>query len=164
MSFTAEDAFLSFENWKDKKESVFLHSLVEEKDKTEVDRNIIVEGERILALRDEVLKEIEKKREKGIIGSSLEVEVDIYCGENDYIFLKRYEDTLREAFIVSGVRVRKGDFRIEVNKAEGRKCLRCWNWRRDVGSDEDYPDLCMRCVNVLKGGGNNCERKDNSKN
>ena len=46
------------------------------------------------------MKEIEKKREKGIIGSSLEVEVDIYCGGNDYTFLKRYEDTLREAFIV----------------------------------------------------------------
>ncbi len=163
LSFTAEDAFVSFDNWKDKKESIFLHSLAQEKDKTEIDRNVIVEGDRILALRDEVLKEIERKREKGIIGSSLEAEVNIYCEEKDYVFFKKHQDTLREAFIVSGVRVEKGNFRIEVNKAEGRKCLRCWNWRKDVGSDKDYPDLCIRCVNVLKGGGN-VEKKDGNKN
>jgi len=154
LPFTAEDAFLSFHAWKGKQESIFLHSFDEDKEQMHIERDILVKGEKILALRSEVLKEIERKREESIIGSSLEAEVNIYCDKDDYLFFKEREDILREVFIVSKVRVERGNFKIEVKKAEGNKCLRCWNWRKDVGSKKEYVDLCLRCVSVLKGGDN----------
>ncbi|MGH7827577.1 MAG: isoleucine--tRNA ligase [Candidatus Binatia bacterium] len=44
------------------------------------------------------------------------------------------------------------DSYIAVFKAQGKKCQRCWKYDRDVGKDEDYPDVCPRCAAVLKSG------------
>jgi isoleucyl-tRNA synthetase len=38
---------------------------------------------------------------------------------------------------------------LTVSRAPGQKCARCWNIRT-LGSDPDYPDLCARCVAVLR--------------
>ena len=153
LPFTAEEAFGCFDNWRNKKESLFMYSLAEEKSGGYIDSNVLSSGDKIILLRDEVLKEIEKKRESSFIGSSLEAEVDIYCRDNDYDFFRKRGDVLREVFIVSGVSVYEGDFRIEVKKAQGEKCLRCWNWRDDTGKNKDYPQICSRCVSALKAGG-----------
>ncbi|MCR4396163.1 MAG: hypothetical protein NUW07_05465, partial [Candidatus Saccharicenans sp.] len=39
---------------------------------------------------------------------------------------------------------------VEVQRAEGQKCERCWNFSASVGQDPDYPALCQRCSQVLK--------------
>ncbi|MCM8773241.1 MAG: isoleucine--tRNA ligase [Candidatus Omnitrophica bacterium] len=151
LSFTAEEAFNNFFNWHDKKESIYLHTFEEDFLDDYFDEQLIEQGKKILDLREEVLKEIEKKREEHILGSSLEASVDIYFREKDYNFYKQKEDMLREVFIVSCVNVKEGDFKIEVNIAKSTKCARCWNRREDVGKDEDYPDLCGRCIKHLGG-------------
>ena len=38
---------------------------------------------------------------------------------------------------------------IEVTKARGIKCERCWHFETDIGSFSEHPTLCGRCVNVL---------------
>ena len=38
---------------------------------------------------------------------------------------------------------------ILVNKADGNKCERCWNWVTSVGEFDDHPGLCKRCHKVL---------------
>ena len=38
---------------------------------------------------------------------------------------------------------------IDVVKAEGAKCDRCWNIRNDVGAQAQHPTLCGRCVGAL---------------
>ena len=38
---------------------------------------------------------------------------------------------------------------IEVAKAEGGKCERCWNYSASVGKSGTHPLLCHRCVEVL---------------
>ena len=39
---------------------------------------------------------------------------------------------------------------IEVKKADGAKCDRCWNYSAHVGEDKTYPTVCERCSAVLK--------------
>jgi isoleucyl-tRNA synthetase len=39
---------------------------------------------------------------------------------------------------------------VEVKKADGRKCERCWNYSIRVGEDKAYPTVCERCSAVLK--------------
>jgi isoleucyl-tRNA synthetase len=38
---------------------------------------------------------------------------------------------------------------VEVGKAPGEKCLRCWNFSVYVGRSSDYPDFCQRCEDVV---------------
>jgi isoleucyl-tRNA synthetase len=36
-----------------------------------------------------------------------------------------------------------------VEKAEGTKCERCWNYSVAVGQSSKYPTVCERCVEAL---------------
>ena len=40
---------------------------------------------------------------------------------------------------------------IEVGKAEGEKCERCWKYSEDVGKNPAHPTVCARCARVLTG-------------
>jgi len=42
---------------------------------------------------------------------------------------------------------------IEVKPSERQKCVRCYQLRRDVGSDPRHPELCARCVVNVEGPG-----------
>ncbi len=78
---------------------------------------------------------------------------------------------MRYFFIVSAVEVKKGPgngdspVEVEVGKAPGLKCERCWNFSIHVGEDKNYPTVCERCSAVLKeiggeiGGGDRGFRK-----
>jgi len=39
---------------------------------------------------------------------------------------------------------------IEVARARGTKCERCWHYEGDIGQHPEHPSLCGRCVAVLK--------------
>jgi isoleucyl-tRNA synthetase len=41
------------------------------------------------------------------------------------------------------------NLKIIVNKAEGEKCARCWNYSENVGADDEYSDLCPRCAGII---------------
>jgi isoleucyl-tRNA synthetase len=43
-----------------------------------------------------------------------------------------------------------GGLTVEVSKADGTKCERCWNYSTHVGDDPEYPTVCERCAAVLK--------------
>jgi isoleucyl-tRNA synthetase len=36
-----------------------------------------------------------------------------------------------------------------VQRADGAKCERCWNYSTHVGESVDYPTVCERCVKAL---------------
>ena len=38
---------------------------------------------------------------------------------------------------------------VNVVKAEGEKCERCWNYRASVGSAPEHPTLCDRCIEAV---------------
>ncbi len=41
--------------------------------------------------------------------------------------------------------------KINVTPAPGGKCERCWMYSEQVGNDSEHPDLCPRCLKVVKG-------------
>jgi Isoleucyl-tRNA synthetase len=110
--------------------------------------------ERILAIRTLVQKELEAVRQAGGIGSSLQAEVDIVAGVDDYAALAALGDDLRFVLITSAATVRRGDaLAIAVAAIAHPKCERCWHWRADVNVDAAHPGLCARCVANLYGAG-----------
>jgi len=150
LSFTSEEAYQAWDKMGDKKDSIFVSILDKSRHDHWIDNELLGRWQKIFPLRDKVLKEIEKKREGGLIGSSLEASVLIKCKGADYAFYKDYQDSLNEIFIVSSVAIEEGDFKIIVNKATGDKCLRCWNWSVSVGKNNKYPDICDKCLRALK--------------
>lgn len=111
----------------------------------------------LLLVRDQVLKALETARNSKLIGKGLEAQISISAAEPVYAVLERRQEQLRYLFIVSAVSLEKatsgngaGIVAVEVEKAAGRKCDRCWNYSTHVGEDPAYPTVCERCSAVLK--------------
>jgi isoleucyl-tRNA synthetase len=113
----------------------------------------------LLRVREDVLKALETARNAKIIGGSLEAQVKLSAREPVYSLLARYKDQLRYLFIVSDVVLEKresgngaegGGIHVDINKAAGNKCERCWNYSSHVGEDRAYPSVCERCSAVLR--------------
>jgi isoleucyl-tRNA synthetase len=71
-------------------------------------------------------------------------------------FLQSYERDLSGLFIVSQVELKKvaslprdPGFVVDVVKADGKKCVRCWNYRPAVGESAVHPELCDRCLDAI---------------
>lgn len=116
-----------------------------------VDTDLLTRWERVFAIRDDVLKALEEARNAKQIGSSLEAKVVLTADADTTRFLLDYFDQLRYIFIVSQVEVHEGDaMSVEIRKADGSKCERCWNYSVRVGEFEKYPTVCERCVAALE--------------
>ncbi|MCS7180550.1 MAG: class I tRNA ligase family protein, partial [bacterium] len=145
LSFTAEESyqFIPFE----KKESIFLEDWpkIEQEDKELLER-----WDKFFEIRKIVLKKLEEKREEKIIGSSLEAKLTILSDKDTYEFLKSFYK-LNTLFIVSEVEIKESDkFEIKVEKTKNKKCQRCWIYFPQVGKNESFPDLCEKCIDVIK--------------
>jgi isoleucyl-tRNA synthetase len=110
----------------------------------------------LLSVREQVLKALEEERNTKGIGKGLEAQLIITASEPVYSVLKCHAAQLRYLFIVSAVTLVQGSgngtggVHVEVKKAEGAKCDRCWNYSTHVGEDKTYPTVCERCSAVLK--------------
>ena len=108
------------------------------------------------SVRDEVLKALEEARNQKLIGTGLEAQVAITASDPVYSLLNGYAQQLRYLFIVSAVSLQQGSgngtggVHVDVKKADGAKCERCWNYSTHVGEDKNYPTVCERCSAVLK--------------
>ena len=108
------------------------------------------------SVRDEVLKALETARNNKLIGTGLEAKVAITASDPLHSLLQRHADQLRYLFIVSQVTLAQGSgngtgsVKVDVKKADGAKCERCWNYSTHVGEDKEYPTVCERCSAVLK--------------
>ncbi|MDY3332003.1 MAG: isoleucine--tRNA ligase [Pelistega sp.] len=112
--------------------------------------------QRVLAIRALLNKELENKRSEGLIGSSLQAEVELTVNAEDYAVLSSLGADLRFAFMVSKVTLQQGDnaepqFAIVVSN--NQKCERCWHYTDDVGSNPEHPHICGRCDSNLHGDG-----------
>ena len=110
----------------------------------------------LLAVREQVMKALEEERNSKRIGKGLEAQLTITAADPAYSILARHQEQLRYIFIVSAVKLARGSgngtgsVHIEVERAEGAKCERCWNFSTHVGEDKDYPMVCERCSAALK--------------
>jgi isoleucyl-tRNA synthetase len=117
--------------------------------------------DRLLQVREEVLKALEPVRAAKTITSGLEARVTLAANADLAALLRKYAAYLPGLFIVSHVEVADGaaqgatpsgieGLQIRVERAHGKKCERCWNYSTHVGESEDYPTLCERCVAALQ--------------
>ena len=150
LSYTAEEAY-SFMNLKeqDKFESVFLLPMVKSYDELN-DEKLAVKWDKIYTLRDEVLIELEKARAEKTIGHPLDAKVIIYDSSEKMEYLDSIKDILEMVFIVSQVEVKEGEKHIEVSKADGEKCDRCWKYSIHIGENETHPTICPKCIDAIK--------------
>jgi isoleucyl-tRNA synthetase len=153
LSFTAEEVWQFLRE--KPAESVFLADFPEAK-REFLDPGLEERWERLIAIRDEVNKALEEKRRDRFIGNSLEAKVTIHPGAEDRELIESYAGFLPTLLIVSQAGLGPegtGAYRSEevaglsvtVERAEGEKCPRCWNWSTAVGSFADEPELCERC-------------------
>ena len=154
LSFTAEEIWMLLS--KDEGDSVMLHtfhSLPTVGD----EKTLLQQWARIRTVRGEAMKVIEARRTEGVVGSSLQAEVEIHAAGETYELLQSIGDDLRFVLISSRatlIRVADDSAAAIVATPSGHsKCARCWHYRSDVGSDAAHPELCGRCVTNLYGQG-----------
>ncbi len=106
----------------------------------------------LLRIRDTVTKSLEEKRSAKELGTSLEAFVTLFIPPSLIETVKSRESLLETFFIVSRVEVQPAndeELRVEVQRASGEKCSRCWNYRTSVGQDASHPDICDRCLPIV---------------
>lgn len=115
-------------------------------------------------MRSAILKAIEPFREKGIVKHSLEAKIQIaFNTKSDFLgLIQRYistdiqsiESFIAEYTIVSQVQIVinydgdepiNEDYAVEVFRADGTKCPRCWQWQVTQHTD----GLCGRCQKIV---------------
>jgi isoleucyl-tRNA synthetase len=104
----------------------------------------LAEWDRLMEVRDVVLKALEEARQAKLIGTSLEARVRLqgYAG---------FEAELPSVFIVSQVVLEPGnELRAIIEKADGVKCERCWKYSTAVGQDAEFPTVCDSCSAALR--------------
>jgi isoleucyl-tRNA synthetase len=129
-----------------------LYNDMPERIEIEIDDAFTAAWDRIHDLRDTVKKSLEIVIKDKVVKSSLETCVTLKAGGEEYSFIESVLPELKAVFIVSDVKLVEGDneLSVEVEKAEGEKCDRCWSYSTTVGSCAEHPTLCARCAAILK--------------
>jgi isoleucyl-tRNA synthetase len=125
----------------------------------------------LLAIRDVAAKQMEIMRANREIGASLEAEVTLYLDAATREEFAKVADELRFFFITSelslddignappeaapveSLQTENRFASVGVRKTDAAKCVRCWQYRRDVGANVAHPELCSRCVTNVDGPG-----------
>lgn len=168
LSFTAQEVWEVMPGKRD--EYVFTACWFEHEQLQSIDENSQFNSaywQRLLNFRDEANRAIEQARNNGLIGGSLEAELQIYTSGQLVADLKALGDELSFVLITSKVTVSEdaapnnafsaevGDSKVAfvVTKSKSHKCERCWHYEEGVGQDLEHPTLCPRCIeNILRGG------------
>jgi isoleucyl-tRNA synthetase len=109
--------------------------------------------DRLMEVRQEVLKSLETARQEKFIGAPLEARVRISANADEISFLNRYASELPGLFIVSQVVLEPREeepLQVKVERAVGTKCERCWKYTEDVGSTPEIPGVCAACAAAIK--------------
>jgi isoleucyl-tRNA synthetase len=109
---------------------------------------------KLMPLRDDVLKSLETARQEKAIGAPLEASVRLSADDSLYPLLAEYAAELPGLFIVSQVvlsrQAETGGIRATIERAPGTKCERCWKYTEDVGSDAGIPMVCASCAAAVR--------------
>lgn len=160
LSFTAEEiwGFMQHDASADT-ESVFFNDMPKVNPAYD-DAVLSAKWERLHSIRDEVNLALEAARNEKIIGKSLEAAVTLSADGELFDFLTSVQNELPTICIVSAVRITKDavgtasanveGLSIGVEHAAGIKCPRCWMFSEEAGKDAEHPELCPRCLSVVK--------------
>jgi len=115
------------------------------------DEALAAQWARIRDIRREVTSALEKDRQEGRIGASLQASVALTLPAADAALLSDAE--WAELSIVSALTTMQGGtLAVATGKADGTKCARCWRVLPEVGSIAAHPALCLRCADAVDSG------------
>jgi len=155
LPFTCDEAWQHLPEHLKTSESVHLEQFTPPKPEYVLERQVRTNWDELLRLRGIVSRVLEEARRDGLIGSSLEAALVLTPGtEETARLLTAYEDQLPWVFIVSKCTVTgmseaaahsEEGVLVSVERAPGKKCVRCWNYRESVGTVPGAPEICGRC-------------------
>lgn len=150
----------------DREDSVLFATRYKAIDETPADPSADEFWQHVISVRNEVSKQIEELRKAGEIGSSLDAAVNLYVGPLLLDVLDSLENELRFVLITSAVKISALDqapesafqseikeLKLSVEASSDQKCVRCWHRQPEVGSIEQHPELCARCVENIEDSG-----------
>ena len=157
LSFTADEVWQYMPKLTSRPESVHLALFPNASDVTgeirdrEQAAQVRADWDALFAVRELALRQLEELRNNKTIKANLEAKVVVTATGDELKRLRQYADKLPAFFVASQVEIREGSaLAVEVTKAEGEKCERCWNFSTHVGEDAAYPTVCERCSANLK--------------
>jgi len=101
---------------------------------------------KLMEIRADILKALEEKRADKTIAANLEAWVKLKAPQAEIDLMKADLDNPAQWLIVSKFTMEPAEQRsVEVLKAPGVKCPRCWNYTEEPDAD----GLCPRCHHVL---------------
>ena len=114
--------------------------------------------DRLMKVREDVLKSLEQARQEKFIGAPLEARVRLTANQDIYPLLEEYAAELPALFIVSQVSVNRAsaceglspEIAVKIERADGIKCERCWKYTTDTGADARFPTICAACAGAVK--------------
>ncbi len=138
-------------------ESVQLTDIPEPREITGFDK-LYAKWDHFMQVRDDVLKALEEAREAKVIGKSLEAKITVVPKDEQTKEVLDGISDVHQLFIVSEADVTDEApdakayhyVNVLVEKHPGEKCARCWTAADTVGQDQDHPDLCTRCADIVK--------------
>jgi isoleucyl-tRNA synthetase len=134
------------------------------------DDALLATWDQLRSVRDDVNLALEEARQNKIISSNLSAQVDLATSADFDPLVAKYEEFLPTLFGVSKVRLDRGASRVQVGtgtardgmssqpsaaawvdvkRAEGIKCERCWRIVPSVSDSPKLKGLCERCVGAL---------------
>ncbi|MFW6457007.1 MAG: isoleucine--tRNA ligase [Planctomycetota bacterium] len=163
---TAEEVWGHIEHPDEEVESVHLTHWPEA-NREWVNDDLRQRWDRMLRVRDDVDRTIEALRDAKDVSNSMEVSATLWADSDSLqTILQENSETLQEVLMVSELHLpeveppdsEKGDMTagqkepkllIDVKPSPHSKCARCWNLLPTVGQDEEYDDLCERCIRAV---------------
>ena len=109
--------------------------------------------DRLMMVRQDVLKSLEIARQEKFIGAPLEARIRLSANGDLYPLLEKYAAELPGLFIVSQVDLAPAEgnvLTVNVERASGSKCERCWKYTTDVGSNPAFPTICAACARAVE--------------
>ena len=159
LTFTTEEVWGYLRKPAGTPESVHLALFPESAELTEgfsaAQRSRLENWDKLFPVREEVLRRLAVARDQDkLIGSSLEALVRLTADGDLYPLLREYAKDLPGLFIVSQVAVENGasgsTLSVQVERAQGEKCERCWKYLPEVGEDPEFPTLCASCQAAVR--------------
>jgi isoleucyl-tRNA synthetase len=147
LSFTASEAWAHLPG--KPAESVFLAGLPTRARPADADLLEARYG-KLFEVRATVQKKLEEARRAGLIGKSLEAAVTVRAEGETRALLEEAKAELPTLFIVSKVTLAEGPSGVDVARAPGEKCERCWIYADDRGVEPAHPTLCGKCASALR--------------
>ncbi|MFW6123153.1 MAG: isoleucine--tRNA ligase [Thermodesulfobacteriota bacterium] len=130
------------------------------------DQDLLAKYEFLLKVRDEINRGLEEARKAKVLSTSQEARV-VLGTEDSELYDRLSQNTVAlktltqvAEFFVTNQQIpleraleaqEISGLQVQVNKAAGEKCVRCWFTLASVGQDNRHPHICRRCLQVLEG-------------